>query len=809
MTSKTNNGENTLFILVLIITVASIAFMPVYAQYAGGPINPNANVTENIISSPTGEIIVKTDLHTYNQGDTIIMTGKVNASSPYSAVTIRMLDPNSNLLFIGQLVPASDGSFTKSFQATGQYWKNAGNYTIQCQYGSTGTIFKQTFHYNGGDGSATIIKVLNGTYPLQLENQNYNIPYIITGGTVSSMSIYAQQYTLEIALNTNADGSITVTIPRSLLDAKSVNTDISFIVTDGVRQITQFSETTNQNVRILSIPVSNGDSKIDIIGTQVESSSTPTPIQHNPYLECPDCNDTSTTQQKPPIVITVTTDKPVYDHNSQIMITGHVVNPYPGRDVTLGITSPSGNVVSEGELTVDNNGDFVTKISTVGNLWFENGPYRITVQQGDEQARINSTFFELAGESPIIAPFVISVSTDKPSYNFGDTIIISGTVADQLNVPISIVIRDSSQDPVYITEVSPGASNTYTAQAVAGGTLWKNAGTYEVDVNYGGNGTAVRVFQFSGNGLPPTPPVIPPTPSSPNEIDMTRGAGAVATASCVSANNCFSPNPMTVMPGTTVTWKNTDFVSHYVTSGHPTDNTTGTVFDSGNLIRPDGGTYQFTFANPGTYNYFCTVHPWMTGQVIVGNGGPVYTPNQSSSIFTPTQQDIQNINQAKANQTIAAEVNIGTNQSETQSIDNKVSVQTTQNTPDSLGVKVSATNQTGPKVIAFNLAATTINVANLKDLGIMYDGKLISPAPNMDAILHAKPTDNPSFAIVVTQSGVQVLVLVPHFSTHTITIINMSKVIPAIPEFPFSSLMLIIAILPIILISKIKLGSRI
>ena len=57
----------------------------------------------------------------------------------------------------------------------------------------------------------------------------------------------------------------------------------------------------------------------------------------------------------------------------------------------------------------------------------------------------------------------------------------------------------------------------------------------------------------------------------------------------------------------------------------------------------------------------------------------------------------------------------------------------------------------------------------------MYDGKPISPAPNMDAILHAKSTDNPSFAIVVTQSGVQVLVLVPHFSTHSITITNMSK----------------------------------
>ena len=111
--------------------------------------------------------------------------------------------------------------------------------------------------------------------------------------------------------------------------------------------------------------------------------------------------------------------------------------------------------------------------------------------------------------------------------------------------------------------------------------------------------------------------VVPAFGQEASEIDMTPGAGASASAPCVAVHNCFSPNPDMVAPGTTVTWKNTDTVSHYVTSGKPSDNTTGTVFDSGNLIKP-AGTYQFTFANAGTFNYFCTVHPWMTGQVIVG-----------------------------------------------------------------------------------------------------------------------------------------------------------------------------------------------
>ncbi|HVB66188.1 MAG TPA: fibronectin type III domain-containing protein [Candidatus Acidoferrales bacterium] len=201
------------------------------------------------------------------------------------------------------------------------------------------------------------------------------------------------------------------------------------------------------------------------------------------------------------------------------------------------------------------------------------------------------------------------------------------------------------------------------------------------------------------------------------------------------------------------------------------------------------------------------INPQTNTAVIPPTNTPIVQPTNPpfTSLFTPTPQDIQKINQAKASQTIAAEVNVGASQSTTTSIDNNVSVQTTINNPDSLGVTVTAPSQTGPKVIMFNLNATTINVANLKDLGVMYDGKLIQPAPNMDAILHAKSTDNPSFAIIVTQSGVQVLVLVPHFSTHSITIMNMSKIMaPTVPEFPFAAIVLIIATFSIVLIPKIR-----
>ncbi|SMH72462.1 exported protein of unknown function [Candidatus Nitrosotalea okcheonensis] len=290
-----------IILLTIAVSIAVIA-LPVYAQTSGsptvggGPANPNANVTTaykllqqeanrtGVIQTTIAPLSINTDLPTYNQGDTVIMTGHIRDPINATAVTIKVISPLKNLVFIGQLTPGADGSFTKTFAATGQYWKDAGNYTIIAQYG---VYLNSTarFHYNGGDGSTTVTKAINGTYGLQSGNQIYNIPYIIKGGTVSSMSIYAQQYTLEIALNTNADGSITVTLPRNIIDAKvppppnpdanltgaKVNPagleDATFIVTDGGKQITQFSETKNQNARTLSIPFSKGDSKIDIVGT--------------------------------------------------------------------------------------------------------------------------------------------------------------------------------------------------------------------------------------------------------------------------------------------------------------------------------------------------------------------------------------------------------------------------------------------------------------------------------------------------------------------------------------------------------------
>jgi plastocyanin len=96
------------------------------------------------------------------------------------------------------------------------------------------------------------------------------------------------------------------------------------------------------------------------------------------------------------------------------------------------------------------------------------------------------------------------------------------------------------------------------------------------------------------------PPLAAPRPAEP-EVDAAK---------VVIDNFAFSPREITVAPGTRVTWINHDDVPHTATSS-----VRPRAFDSGALDTDDS--FSFVFTAPGTYDYFCAVHPHMTGKVIV------------------------------------------------------------------------------------------------------------------------------------------------------------------------------------------------
>ena len=88
-----------------------------------------------------------------------------------------------------------------------------------------------------------------------------------------------------------------------------------------------------------------------------------------------------------------------------------------------------------------------------------------------------------------------------------------------------------------------------------------------------------------------------------------RAAQTQASSADVKIDNfSFGPVTLTVAVGTTVTWTNRDDIPHTVVSEDK-------VFKSKVLDTDEK--FSFTFSKPGTYPYFCSIHPKMTGKVVV------------------------------------------------------------------------------------------------------------------------------------------------------------------------------------------------
>ncbi len=124
-----------------------------------------------------------------------------------------------------------------------------------------------------------------------------------------------------------------------------------------------------------------------------------------------------------------------------------------------------------------------------------------------------------------------------------------------------------------------------------------------------------------------------PKGSANPEVDITK----------FTAKQWYSPSPITINVNDTVKWINNDTESHTVTSGlgggmaSAATNSKGKpdgLFDSG-LFKP-GSSYSLKFNKSGTFNYFCTIHPWMEGIVNVNDASvntkiPTYAVNQNGS----------------------------------------------------------------------------------------------------------------------------------------------------------------------------------
>jgi predicted secreted protein with PEFG-CTERM motif len=237
------------------ILIASIGMMPAFGQMSD-------------------LIVVTTDKASYSEGEIILVTGEVQ--SLYGVpVSIIVKAPNGNLVSIAQIDVGADKKFSTEITAGGALMKVEGTYTITVQYGNVNRTAETSFEFGGvmedqtsGDQITEQESIVTNT-TISVQGSVDLVRYEITGGKLLSIMTDVDVKSLIILIEATDDGSLTITIPRSVLDALlGDGSDDGFFVLVDDEEV-DFDETTTATDRTLTIEFYAGSEVIEIIGSFV------------------------------------------------------------------------------------------------------------------------------------------------------------------------------------------------------------------------------------------------------------------------------------------------------------------------------------------------------------------------------------------------------------------------------------------------------------------------------------------------------------------------------------------------------------
>ena len=212
-------------------------------------------------------IIVQTDDKNYDEGDTIVISGKVVI--PINGVNVVLqLFTEGNMIEIAQITVAQDGTYSHTVLAEGPLWKKAGLYTVRASYEvGGGTIAETEFNYLP---ESDIVETKENFDVNAGSKGTFDVEYVIKGSIVKDIIINPSNFSLEVEIETSDDGSITLDLPREFIGAEKQDgkDDIFIILIDGIDVAYEESVVLSES-RKITINFEEGDSKIEIIGTYV------------------------------------------------------------------------------------------------------------------------------------------------------------------------------------------------------------------------------------------------------------------------------------------------------------------------------------------------------------------------------------------------------------------------------------------------------------------------------------------------------------------------------------------------------------
>ena len=216
------------------------------------------------------KITLSADNTAYQEGDVITITGTIEKVIPGMPVSLQIFF-EKNLMQVAQVNVSQEGEFTDTFTAAGPQWQNEGTVTIKANYGgdSNAELNIQFFKKTLGE--------FTSNYEVKIPDAGtFDVKYTMKGGVISSMNLNQKNLSLEIDISTNSDGNLNINLPRDNIDSKtSSGQDIDFIVlmyeknSDIPVQTDYQKVNADSDFRSIDIPVKNGDTKIEIVGTHV------------------------------------------------------------------------------------------------------------------------------------------------------------------------------------------------------------------------------------------------------------------------------------------------------------------------------------------------------------------------------------------------------------------------------------------------------------------------------------------------------------------------------------------------------------
>jgi len=289
-------------------------------------------------------------------------------------------------------------------------------------------------------------------------------------------------------------------------------------------------------------------------------------------------------------------------------------------------------------------------------IWTPDGKTKFALTFVDQKKSRGSWDFAgnaLAVHTMKTTPFTTDYKLEYKESKISDT-VMSGVVESIIDPGVghdshSIAIIIPPGEEIHTGILSYSASEPIQLVSLNGplGTdespedlFWTPDGTTIFELTFIDKQSAMDSWKFSGNGLAihtlnthgfsasysvvttvelmekeevMKPEEESPAMTGPVTVEVSLPSGT-SVPGCEETNACYIPATVSINAGDTVSWSNDDTAAHTVTSGSAADGPSG-VFDSSLLIA--GGAFEHTFDSSGTEDYYCMVHPWMTGSVQV------------------------------------------------------------------------------------------------------------------------------------------------------------------------------------------------